>query len=85
MICSSEKRFFTSNLLELRDWTPNRRATQKRGYVDGRQWTLILKFYTRASWLTLDALCLMRIEQGRRNFARALIGTPTVGELHIVY
>lgn len=31
MICSSEKRFFTSNLLRLRDWTPNRCATQKPG------------------------------------------------------
>ncbi|MEP6483356.1 MAG: hypothetical protein ABJB01_02820, partial [Rudaea sp.] len=27
-------RFFTSNLRQLRDWTPNRRATQKRGNVD---------------------------------------------------
>ena len=34
MICSSVKRFFTSNLLELRDWTPDRRATQNRGDVD---------------------------------------------------
>jgi hypothetical protein len=33
MICSSENRFFTSNLLALRDWTPDRRATQKRGDV----------------------------------------------------
>jgi len=34
MICSSEKRFFTSNLRQLRDWTPNRRATQNRGDVE---------------------------------------------------
>src|SRR5581483_8302938 len=34
MICSSVKRFFTSNLRRLRDWTPNRRATQNRGDVD---------------------------------------------------
>jgi len=34
MICSSEKRFFTSNLLLVGDWTPNRCATQKRGGVD---------------------------------------------------
>lgn len=27
-ICSSVKRFFTSNLLRLRDWTPNYGATQ---------------------------------------------------------
>jgi hypothetical protein len=33
MICSSEKRFFTSNLLVRWDWTPDRRATQKRGNV----------------------------------------------------
>ncbi|RTY05718.1 hypothetical protein EKT70_15445 [Stenotrophomonas geniculata] len=33
MICSSEKRFFTSNLLVVEDWTPNRRATQSRGGV----------------------------------------------------
>ena len=33
MICSSEKRFFTSNLLLNGDWTPNRGATQKRGDV----------------------------------------------------
>lgn len=33
MICSSEKRFFTSNLLVVEDWTPNRRATQSRGDV----------------------------------------------------
>lgn len=34
MICSSEKRFFTSNRLRVRDWTPNHRATQQRGDVD---------------------------------------------------
>jgi len=33
MICSSEKRFFTSNLLRLGDWIPNCCATQKRGDV----------------------------------------------------
>ena len=33
MICSSVKRFFTSNLLESRNWTPDRRATQNRGDV----------------------------------------------------
>ncbi|WP_033007200.1 hypothetical protein [Xanthomonas oryzae] len=33
MIYSSEKRFFTSNLLVIEDWTPNRRATQSRGDV----------------------------------------------------
>ena len=33
MICSSVKRFFTSNLLRMGDWTPNRRATQNRGDV----------------------------------------------------
>ena len=33
MICSSEKRFFTSNLLALGNWTPNRRATQNQGDV----------------------------------------------------
>ncbi|TAO91086.1 hypothetical protein EYR05_06415 [Xanthomonas oryzae pv. oryzae] len=31
MICSSEKRFFTSNLLGIGNWTPNRCATQTRG------------------------------------------------------
>ncbi|KAF1697078.1 hypothetical protein CSC64_00945 [Pseudoxanthomonas koreensis] len=35
MICSSEKRFFTSNLLALGNWTPVRRATQNRGDVGG--------------------------------------------------
>ncbi|WP_313497430.1 hypothetical protein [Pseudoxanthomonas mexicana] len=34
MICSSENRFFTSNLLIRWDWTPNRPATQNRGDVD---------------------------------------------------
>ncbi|QBG98196.1 hypothetical protein EYC56_00295 [Xanthomonas oryzae] len=33
MICSSEKRFFTSNLLGIENWTPNRCATQNRGDV----------------------------------------------------
>jgi hypothetical protein len=28
MICSSEKRFFTSNFLVIEDWTPNRFTTQ---------------------------------------------------------
>ncbi|QBG92628.1 hypothetical protein EYR26_15035 [Xanthomonas oryzae] len=28
MICSSEKRFFTSNLLGVGNWTPNQGATQ---------------------------------------------------------
>jgi hypothetical protein len=32
MICSSEKRF-TSNLLQVGNWTPNYRATQNRGDV----------------------------------------------------
>ena len=40
MICSSVKRFFTSNLLGLRDWTPNRRATQKWGDVDDTRCSL---------------------------------------------
>ncbi|GAB2577058.1 hypothetical protein GCM10027066_19660 [Dyella jejuensis] len=34
MICSSVNRFFTSNLRSLRDWTPNRCATQNRGDVE---------------------------------------------------
>ncbi|PPV11504.1 hypothetical protein XavaCFBP5823_01585, partial [Xanthomonas axonopodis pv. vasculorum] len=33
MICSSEKRFFTSNLLGIGNWTLNRCATQTRGDV----------------------------------------------------
>ncbi|KAF1699662.1 hypothetical protein CSC68_14500 [Pseudoxanthomonas suwonensis] len=36
MICSSEKRFFTSNLRLVGDWTPNRPATQRWGDVAGR-------------------------------------------------
>ncbi|AUI89646.1 hypothetical protein EBA01_04325 [Xanthomonas oryzae pv. oryzae] len=35
MICSSEKRFFTSNLLGLGNWTPSRCATQTWGDVAG--------------------------------------------------
>ncbi|QBN80471.1 hypothetical protein EBA15_18100 [Xanthomonas oryzae pv. oryzae] len=31
MICSSEKRFFTSNLLGVGNWTTNQGATQNRG------------------------------------------------------
>ncbi|AUJ13568.1 hypothetical protein BVV20_17510 [Xanthomonas oryzae pv. oryzae] len=34
MICSSEKRFFTSNLLGLGNWTPSRCATQTWGDVE---------------------------------------------------
>ncbi|QBG89168.1 hypothetical protein EYC54_17700 [Xanthomonas oryzae] len=37
MICSSEKRFFTSNLLGIGNWTPNRCATQTRGDVGGSE------------------------------------------------
>ncbi|QBO03988.1 hypothetical protein BRM08_02700 [Xanthomonas oryzae pv. oryzae] len=33
MICSSEKRFFTSHLLGVGNWTPNGGATQNRGDV----------------------------------------------------
>ncbi|QEO26092.1 hypothetical protein F0H32_07730 [Xanthomonas translucens pv. undulosa] len=33
IICSSVKRFFTSNLLKVGNWTPNRHATQRWGYV----------------------------------------------------
>ncbi|QGY75257.1 hypothetical protein FZ025_00685 [Xanthomonas hyacinthi] len=33
MICSSEKRFFTSNLLGVGNWTPNWGATQSWGDV----------------------------------------------------
>ncbi|QBG92114.1 hypothetical protein EYR26_11545 [Xanthomonas oryzae] len=33
MICSSEKRFFTSKLLGVGNWTPNQGATQNRGDV----------------------------------------------------
>ncbi|QBG86899.1 hypothetical protein EYC54_02895 [Xanthomonas oryzae] len=36
MICSSEKRFFTSNLLGIGNWTPNQGATQTRGDVGVR-------------------------------------------------
>ncbi|WP_150123537.1 hypothetical protein [Halotalea alkalilenta] len=36
MICSSLKRFFTSNLLLVRDWTPKLPATQVRGDVVAR-------------------------------------------------
>src|SRR5690606_11550428 len=36
MICSSEKRFFTSNLRLVGDWTPNRPATQRWGDVGPR-------------------------------------------------
>ncbi|QBG95112.1 hypothetical protein EYC55_05885 [Xanthomonas oryzae] len=35
MICSSEKRFFTSNLLGVGNWTPNQGATQTWGDVAG--------------------------------------------------
>ncbi|AUJ11473.1 hypothetical protein BVV20_02975 [Xanthomonas oryzae pv. oryzae] len=35
MICSSEKRFFTSNLLGIGNWTPSRCATQTWGDVAG--------------------------------------------------
>lgn len=38
MICSSVKRFFTSNLLVVGDWTPDRGATQRWGDV-GSTWT----------------------------------------------
>ncbi|AXI20644.1 hypothetical protein CDO11_05150 [Xanthomonas oryzae pv. oryzae] len=37
MICSSEKRFFTSNLLGVGNWTPNGGATQNRGTSRVRQ------------------------------------------------
>ncbi|QBH02326.1 hypothetical protein EYC57_01075 [Xanthomonas oryzae] len=37
MICSSEKRFFTSNLLGVGNWTPNQGATQNRGDVGVRR------------------------------------------------
>ena len=38
MICFSEKRFFTSNLVRIRDWTPNPGATRNRGAsLDARQ------------------------------------------------
>ncbi|RFF37750.1 hypothetical protein DZD52_15125 [Xanthomonas nasturtii] len=33
MTCSSVKRFFTSNLLRVGNWTPNCGATQNRGDV----------------------------------------------------
>jgi hypothetical protein len=42
MICSSEKRFFTSNLLLVGDWTRNRAATQTRGDVVGVTIFLVL-------------------------------------------
>jgi len=34
MICSSVKRFFTSNLLRMGNWTPNRGVTQNWGDVE---------------------------------------------------
>ena len=43
MICSSEKRFFTSNLLRLGDWTPNGRATQSRGDVGPEVLTRLIR------------------------------------------
>ncbi|AUI95893.1 hypothetical protein BVV10_22510 [Xanthomonas oryzae pv. oryzae] len=43
MICSSEKRFFTSNLLGIGNWTPNWGATQNRGDVGRhRKWNLLI-------------------------------------------
>lgn len=39
MSCSSENRFFMSNLLRVGDWTPNRSAAQTWGGVDLHQST----------------------------------------------
>ncbi|AVU00295.1 hypothetical protein EBA01_18295 [Xanthomonas oryzae pv. oryzae] len=55
MICSSEKRFFTSNLLGIGNWTPNQGATQNRGDVDLTMQARLAERSTRrwgAQWLS---------------------------------
>lgn len=43
VICSSEKRFFTFNLLVRWHWTPNRSATQNRRHAEPRNGALDLQ------------------------------------------
>ncbi|AUJ11279.1 hypothetical protein BVV20_01690 [Xanthomonas oryzae pv. oryzae] len=50
MICSSEKRFFTSNLLGIGNWTPNWGATQNRGDVVA----------TTRAWRCISSWCFGR-------------------------
>ncbi|APP87394.1 hypothetical protein BI317_25425 (plasmid) [Xanthomonas hortorum pv. gardneri] len=59
MICSSVKRFFTSNLLGVGNWTPNWGATQNWVDVAGSLITLLIAFYCqtkRDSELSVSAL-----------------------------
>ncbi|AWK19794.1 hypothetical protein BRN03_17660 [Xanthomonas oryzae pv. oryzae] len=43
MICSSEKRFFTSHLIGIGNWAPNGGATQNRGDVGSSNGSTILR------------------------------------------
>ncbi|QBN33634.1 hypothetical protein EBA02_21320 [Xanthomonas oryzae pv. oryzae] len=65
MICSSEKRFFTSNLLGIGNWTPNWGATQNRGDVD--MFTYSLCQHIGAC---LDSLCPPRLPWHSRTVVR---------------
>ncbi len=56
MICSSVKRFFTSNLLVVGDWTPDRGATQRWGDVAVEYAQLIQQWKTACALEKLAAV-----------------------------
>lgn len=85
MICSSVNRFFTSNLRQLRDWTPNLCATQNWGDVD--DYLLkpfdLLELNARLHSLQRRAAgrCVNSIEYGRLSFDPSIREVRLDGQL----
>ncbi|QBN36522.1 hypothetical protein EBA03_16115 [Xanthomonas oryzae pv. oryzae] len=69
MICSSEKRFFTSNLLGIGNWTPNRCATQTRGDVGRTASILNSSVYRLLLMDTSESVIFYDLEMSRKHWA----------------
>ena len=84
MICSSEKRFFTSNLLVDGDWTPDRRATQKRGDVEGTETFVHARSGSTSTALTrlVQQFTLAVTQHQDRGVKRAEFGVVSPAQHH---
>ncbi|AUI91746.1 hypothetical protein EBA01_18670 [Xanthomonas oryzae pv. oryzae] len=70
MICSSEKRFFTSNLLGLGNWTPSRCATQTWGDVACRTASILnASVYRLLLMDTSESVIFYDLEMSRKHWA----------------
>src|SRR3546814_519502 len=90
MICSSVNRFFTSNLLQMGDWTPNLGATQNRGDVDAaRRFSAV----TLCAWPLMVGLFATAIANTRRpqihkrvmTLLMAAMMTPAIARVFLTF